>query len=139
MILSKRSDYGMRILYELATEPARCHSARELAQRHQVPEAFLRKILQDLRQGGVVVAQKGRRGGYMLARSPEEVSVGQVVEVLEGPIPKLACLGGDGCLIDRCCPTAPLWRYVERKLAHELGRITLADVVAMRAGAEVSS
>jgi len=136
MILSKRTDYGMRILYELAVEPARYHSARVLSDRHRVPEAFLRKILQDLRQAGIVVAQKGRTGGYRLAQAPEEISVGQVLAALEGPVPKLACIVGENCEIDEGCPTVPIWRYLERRISEELSQLSLADVVAM-AKAEV--
>jgi len=137
MILSKRTDYGMRILYELAVEPARYHSARALSDRHRVPEAFLRKILQDLRGAGIVVAQKGRTGGYRLAKAPEEISVSQVLAALEGPVPKLACILGEDCEIDEDCPTAPLWRYLEQRIREELSRLSLADVVAM-AKAEVN-
>lgn len=135
--MSKRSDYGMRILYELAVEPNRYHSARVLADRHGVPEAFLRKILQDLRQAGIVQAQKGRTGGYRLAVSPEEVQVSHILSALEGPMPKLACIVGEDCDIDEGCPTAPLWRFLERRIQQELSRITLADVVAMAPDSEV--
>jgi len=135
--LSKRTDYGMRILYELAVEPLRYHSARVLSDRHRVPEAFLRKILQDLRGAGIVVAQKGRTGGYRLAKAPEEISVSQVLAALEGPVPKLACIVGEDCEVDEGCPIAPLWRYLERRIREELSRLSLADVVAM-AKAEVN-
>ena len=131
MILSKRSDYGMRILYELAVKPKDYHSARKLADRHRVPEAFLRKILQDLRRAGIVEAQKGRTGGYRLALAPEEITVSRVLSALEGPMPKLACIVGEDCEIDAGCPTAPLWRYLERRIQEELSQLTLADVVAM--------
>jgi Rrf2 family protein len=137
MVLSKRSDYGMRILYELALEPDRHHSARVLADRHGVPEAFLRKILQDLRQAGVVVAQKGRTGGYRLALAPGEISVFKILSALEGPVPKLACIVGEECRLDHGCPTAPLWHYLERRIQEELSRLTLADVLRM--GQEVTS
>ena len=137
--MSKRSDYGMRILYELAVEPDVYHSARALADRHRVPEAFLRKILQDLRQVGVVRAQKGRTGGYRLALAPEEITVDRVLSALEGPMPKLACIVGDDCDIDKGCPIAPLWRYLERKIQEELSRLTLADVVAMAPQGEVEA
>jgi len=131
MILSKRSDYGMRILYELAVEGDRWHSARVLADRHRVPEAFLRKILQDLRQAGIVAAQKGRTGGYRLALAPKEITVSRVLAALEGPMPKLACIVGEDCEIDEGCPTAPLWRHLERLIQEELSKLTLADVVRM--------
>jgi Rrf2 family protein len=130
-MLNKRADYGTRILYELAVEPERFHSARKLADQHHVPEAFLRKILQDLRRVGIVTAQKGRTGGYRLARSPAAVTVGEVLDALAGPLPGVAYLWGEGRLIEENSPTAPLWRHLEKRLAQELGRISLADVVEL--------
>lgn len=130
-MLNKRADYGTRILYELAVEPERFHSARELANQHHVPEAFLRRILQDLRRVGIVTAQKGRTGGYRLARSPAEVTVGEVLDALASPLAGVAYLWGKGRLIEENCPTAPFWQHLEQRLAQELARISLADMVEL--------
>lgn len=127
-MLSKRLDYGMRILYELALSPDEFQAAGELADRHHVPEAFLRKILQDLRRAGVVTSQKGRTGGYRLARSPHRVSVAEVVDALKVRLPYLI---GEEYAMDENCPTAPLWRHLEAHLSEELARLTIWNVVEM--------
>ncbi len=131
MTLTKRTDYGVRVLYELAAEPDRYHSARALADRHYVPEAFLRKILMDLRQAGIVVAQRGRTGGYRLASNPEEISLGRVLDALSSQVVRLPCVSGTVCDRDGDCPIWPLWHYLEERFARELDRIHLGFVVQL--------
>ncbi len=134
MTLTRRTDYGVRILYELAADPDRYTSARELADRHQVPEAFLRKILMDLRQAGIVVAQRGRTGGYRLAAEPEQISLGRVLDALNSQVVRFPCVSGTECSRDGDCPVWPLWRHLEERFARELASIDLALVVKLGQG-----
>lgn len=131
MTLTRRTDYGVRILYELAADPDRYHSARELAERHQVPEAFLRKILMDLRQAGIVAAQRGRTGGYRLAAEPEDISLSKVLDALDSQIVRLPCGSAAECSRDGDCPVWPLWRHLEARFADELANIDLGLVVQL--------
>ncbi len=131
MTLTKRTDYGVRVLYELAAEPDRYHSARVLADRHYVPEAFLRKILMDLRQAGIVVAQRGRTGGYRLASDPEEISLASVLDALSSQVVRLPCGPGSVCDRDGDCPIWPLWYHLEERFSRELERIHLGFVVEL--------
>lgn len=133
MITSKRLGYGVRILYELATKPTGYHSAREIADGYHVPEAFVRKILLDLRRAGVVTAQKGRTGGYRLARSPQEIKLDQVIKALEPETPVLVYgkVRGGGYPMNEGCPTVPFWRQLEACFIQELAGSTLADVVGL--------
>ncbi len=131
MTLTRRTDYGVRILYELAADPDRYTSARELADRHQVPEAFLRKILMDLRQAGIVVAQRGRTGGYRLAAEPEEIDLGRVLEALNSQVVRFPCVSGTECSRDGVCPVWPLWRHLEERFARELASVSLALMVEL--------
>ncbi len=131
MTLTRRTDYGVRILYELASDANRYTSARELADRHQVPEAFLRKILMDLRQAGIVVAQRGRTGGYRLADDPHNISLGQVLDALNSQVVRLPCISGTECSHDGACLVWPLWRYLEQRFARELDNIDLSMVVEL--------
>ncbi len=129
MTLTRRTDYGVRILYELAAQPDRYHSARRLADRHQVPEAFLRKILMDLRQAGIVAAQRGRNGGYRLAAEPEEISLAQVLDALDSQVIRLPCVSGTTCSLDGDCPVWPLWRHLEERFTRELESIDMSLVI----------
>ncbi|MBC7092591.1 Rrf2 family transcriptional regulator [Candidatus Bipolaricaulota bacterium] len=136
MIISNRLGYGVRILYDLATTPNRYRSARELAEDYHVAEAFIRRILMDLRRAGVVTAQKGRTGGYVLGHDPQAIKLGQVVKALEAETPALVYgrARGGGYLMDQGCPTFPFWKNLEVRFVQELTQSTLADVMELVGG-----
>ena len=90
MLTSRRIYYGLRMLCDLATNREGFQSAHTLAGIYQAPETFLRRILMDLRRAGFVEAQKGRIGGYKLAKKPEEIKVGTVIRALEPEALELA-------------------------------------------------
>lgn len=131
MITSKRLGYGLCVLYELATRESGYHSARDIASGYRVPEAFVRKILLDLRRKGLVTAQKGRTGGYRLAHAPKAIKLGQVVPILEPEAPKLVYgrPRGGGFVPGEDCPVGPFWTALEAKFTEALAETTLADVV----------
>lgn len=136
MLTSRRIVYGLRILCDLATNAEGFQSAHTLAEVYQAPETFLRRILMDLRRAGFVEAQKGRIGGYKLARKPEEIKVGMVIRALEPEALELAYgqLRGRGAgvqPVDKSCPTWPFWNRLESKLLEELEKTTIAEVIAM--------
>ncbi|MCS7240602.1 MAG: Rrf2 family transcriptional regulator [Candidatus Bipolaricaulota bacterium] len=135
MLTSKRICYGLRILCDLATNAEGFQSAHTLAEAYQAPETFLRRILMDLRRAGFVEAQKGRIGGYKLARKPEEIKVGAVIRALEPEALELAYgqLKGRGAgvqPVEKSCPTWPLWNRLETRFREELEKATLADLLA---------
>ncbi len=121
----------MRVLYELAGEPERYHSARLMAEEYRVSEAFLRKILHDLREVGIVDAQRGRTGGYRLAKEPADISVRDILRALEGPDFSAASLFSEDCQVVESCAAAPLWNHLIQYLEEELARLSLADVIEM--------
>lgn len=132
MITSKRFGYGLCVLYELATREGGHHSARDLAQGYSVPEAFVRRVLLDLRRAGFVEAQKGRMGGYQLAHSPQQIKLGDLMKALEPEEPVLIygrLRRGTNMPAD-ACPVAPFWKGVEAKFAALVAETTLADVIA---------
>lgn len=132
MITSKRFGYGVCVLYELATREGGYHSARDIAQGYSVPEAFVRRILLDLRRAGLVDAQKGRTGGYRLAHPPTAIKLGQLVKALEPEMPTLVYgrqRRGTSMRTEEC-PVAPFWKGIEDQFSQVLAETTLADVIA---------
>jgi Rrf2 family protein len=132
MITSKRLGYGVCVLYELATRKDGYHSARDIASGYRVPEAFVRKVLLDLRRAGLVTAQKGRTGGYRLARAPTAINLGQLIKALEPETPTLIYgrQRGRGFVMGEDCPVGPFWKAIEDKFTEAMAESTLADVVA---------
>ncbi len=136
MFTSKRVVYGLRTLWDLATKPEAFQSAHTLAEAYKAPETFLRRVLMDLRRAGFVEAQKGRIGGYKLARKPQDITVGAVIRALEPEAMELAYgqVRGRGSRIqpvDENCPTWPFWNRLETKFLAELEKATLADLLAL--------
>lgn len=136
MLTSRRIVYGLRILYDLATAAEGFQSAHTLAEGYQAPETFLRRILMDLRRAGFVEAQKGRVGGYKLARKPADIKIGAVIRALEPEALELAYgqLAGRGAgvhPVEKSCPTWPFWNRLESQFLAELEAATLADLLAL--------
>lgn len=135
MLTSRRIAYGLRLLHDLAVNAQDFRSARVLAESYGVPETFLRRILMDLRRAGFVEAQKGRIGGYKLAKRPEDIRIAQVIRVLEPEGLELSYAQAGGRVgvlsLPKNCPTRPFWSKLEEKLLKTLEEATLADLIAL--------
>ncbi len=87
MRVSAKSDYALRALIEMATQgDARAVSAEELGRLQEIPHGFLQAILADLRRAGIVRSQRGQSGGWRMARTPDSVSVADVIRAVDGPL-----------------------------------------------------
>ncbi|MCX8102874.1 MAG: Rrf2 family transcriptional regulator [Candidatus Bipolaricaulota bacterium] len=131
MKVTRKSDYGLRALCTLAQrynqEPV---SIGQLSAEHKIPEPFLEKIMQELREHGLVEATHGRGGGYLLKKRPSAISLREIVHALDGPIALVTCLDPSlKCAIEDGCPTSPVWEIVNQKLEEYLGSLTLSDVM----------
>ena len=89
--MNKLTDYGVVLLTTFAREPAQGISARELSTRTGIPQPTVVKLLKTLLKAGLLVSQRGTKGGYALAKLPEEVPVSAVIEALEGPLAITEC------------------------------------------------
>jgi Rrf2 family protein len=91
-MLTKKAKYGLKAMVYLAgVEPARTALVADIASENQIPKKFLDAILSELRNAGFVYSKKGKGGGYMLARAPAEISVGDIVRTLDGPLAPIQC------------------------------------------------
>jgi Rrf2 family transcriptional regulator, cysteine metabolism repressor len=114
IVITTKSDYGMRAAVDLArnygsAEPVQ---VKDIADRQGVPKDFLSLIMVDLRRGGIVESVRGPRGGYRLTRAPSQISMGEILEVLEGPIQLLQCMSdstGDACSHHVGCQMRSVW------------------------------
>lgn len=137
MRLGKLTDYATVLLVEMAHAPGRCRSAHELAQATGIAEPTVGKLCRQLGQAGLLQARRGVNGGYLLARRPEDVSVGDVVSVMEGPIALTRCIEhGEHCPMDTHCGVRANWWQINDAIEHALASVTLADMVAGAARTE---
>lgn len=126
--ITKRTDYGLiAISYIALQDRETVVNSKTIAEIYQIPIELLAKILQRLAKKGIVTShQNGPKGGYTLARRPEEITIGEVIEAIEGPIHIVRCVDGEGeCFhIDRCPVKTPLQK-IERNIIDLLNRITV--------------
>ena len=127
--LSKRSDYALIALRHLATPAAKSASARELAERFNIPLELLAKVLQKLVRAGLLTSHQGIRGGYVLARPAAEISVADIIVAVDGPLTVTACSDEDQTCDQylKCNVRDPLWRLKDR-IVGALTSCTLAEL-----------
>ena len=132
--LSKTTDYGIVLLAGLARDPsAEPRNARELAEGSDLPVPMASKILKALAKEGLLVSQRGSKGGYRLARDPAELSVSEMVRVLEGPVALTDCaIGPSLCEHEAMCAVREPWQLISRVVEQALSNVTLADLVRGR-------
>ncbi|MFH1185875.1 MAG: Rrf2 family transcriptional regulator [Chloroflexota bacterium] len=137
MRLSKRGEYGLRAMIVLATpgpdgKPA-IVQIREIAEREQMPAKFLEQILLALKNAGLLHSKMGVGGGYHLARRPAEISLGQIVRVLDGPLAPVKCVSQMayepcGCPDEETCGLRLVMGEVRNAISERLDGTSLADV-----------
>jgi Rrf2 family protein len=129
--LSKKTDYALLALcYLTEVGSDRAANTREIAEKHDIPVELLAKILQRLAKAGLITSTAGPTGGYRLSRTPESISVGTVIEVVDGAPAIAQCfrLDGHACeQLDKCTIRHPLER-INARLLQMLNLISLAEI-----------
>ncbi|KCZ93415.1 RrF2 family transcriptional regulator [Hyphomonas johnsonii] len=130
MRLTSFTDYGLRMLMRMASEPQRAFSSGELADEFNLSRNHLTKIMQRLAQGQIVRTQRGAGGGARLAVKPRELKLGRIVQLLEQDQPLVECLSADrgNCTIDGQCRVKARLRSAEAAFLRDLDKATLADI-----------
>ncbi|MDI1464799.1 Rrf2 family transcriptional regulator [Catellatospora sp. KI3] len=129
MRLSARVDYALRAVIELATSGGAPITAERIARAQEIPPKFCESILLQLRRGGIVFAQRGPEGGYWLARTADQITLVDVIEVIDGPLGSPRSPGGDAPL-GAAAALAQVWSAVEESERHILTQVTIAHVVS---------
>lgn len=131
--LTKRTQYSLRALYALARNYGRGPTLiTQLAKDQGIPKKFLELLLLSLKGNGLVASKKGKGGGYYLAQPPDQITIGSVIRMIEGPLAPLPCASEtrfrkcDECLDIDTCETRIVMREVRDAIAQILDRTTLA-------------
>lgn len=130
--MGRLTDYGIVLMSYMATHPDRVHNAAEVAAEAHLPLPTVSKLLRLLARKGLLASQRGAKGGYTLATSPEAISVAGIITALEGPIALTTCTNdspGD-CEHEPICPVRSHWNRINLAIRQALERIPLSDMVA---------
>jgi Rrf2 family protein len=130
--LSTKGEYGLRAVFDLAQRFGQGPiSLKSVAERQEISEHYLEQLIAVLRKAGLVKSVRGAQGGYILARDPQEVTVGDVIRVLEGPIAPMDCVNEEEkeyCSRSDSCVTKGIWEKVRDSINEVLDSITLRDM-----------
>jgi Rrf2 family protein len=134
MKISKKTDYALRALCTLAEHHGRGPiPIRELARRNDIPKRFLEQILLDLKSRGMVDSVPGKRGGYLLGRKPERITMGEVVRHFDGLLAPIACVSASSyirCTQEPVCRFRRVFLDIRNYTTRLMDSVSLADVVS---------
>jgi len=129
---SKMADYGVLLLGHFTQHEDSLTSAAELAAVYHMPRPVVANLLKSFREAGLLTSQRGQNGGYRLARSPDDISLAEVLGVIDGPVQLIECAVGDiatACDYEDVCPSRSPMRAVNRRIVALLEGISLADLM----------
>ncbi len=130
--LSTKGQYGVRAMFEMAKYYKRGNlTIKEISRKQSVSIAYLEQLLNRLRKAKLIKSQKGPGGGYILSKKPEEISIGTILKVLEGPVAIVRCLepSAKGCNRIEGCVARLLWKSLGEKIELFLETISLKDLL----------
>ncbi|WP_110600656.1 SUF system Fe-S cluster assembly regulator [Salinicola lusitanus] len=127
--LSKLTDYAAVIMAQIARDPDQAHTASELAARVKLPHPTVGKTLKMLAKSGLLESRRGSHGGYVLSRSPADITASDIIAAIEGPIGMTECSHADGeCGLLDSCGVADNWQRVSQAIRTLLDGVTLAHL-----------
>lgn len=132
MQITRQADYAVRAVYYLAQLGIEHRAATsQIAEEQHIPPSFLAKIVSQLSVAGLLKTSRGARGGVALARGPEEISLLEVVEAIDGPIILNDCVlnGASVCIFGEKCPIKPVWCDAQTELVNRLKRTRFSQFI----------
>ncbi len=131
--LTRKADYGLRLMLEVGGSPSGTTTTAEAAQRQQIPYEFLRKVAQTLVSHGLLVSERGVRGGLTLARPAKTISVLDIVQVFGSPALNLCCTDPPRCDRRDTCAVYPVWAEAQRQVERALSSASLSSLIDRQA------
>lgn len=135
MKLSTKGRYGVKAMFELALAHGRGPTSLNIiADKQNLSINYLEQLFSSLRKAGLVKSIRGAQGGYILGREPIEITVGQIIRTLEGPLAPSDCVveneeKGHDCNRANCCVTRTIWEKIRDSINEVVDNITLQDMI----------
>ena len=131
MKISYKGDYALKAVLDLTLNyEGEVVSAADMAKRIDAPVKFLEQVLSELKKGGFIQSKRGKVGGYCLARSPEKISLGEVIRYLDGPIEPISCTekGYSNCRDTAKCIFRKIWCKVAVATSEIVDNVTFREI-----------
>lgn len=129
MKLSTKGRYGVRAMVDLAINYSESPVyIKSIAGRQNISELYLEQLFSPLRKAKLIKSVRGAQGGYVLSKHPKEISVSDIIDVLEGPIEISSCIDSGECNNMEVCPSRLLWEKIKNSIDEVTKSITLQDM-----------
>lgn len=128
--LSRKGDYGLVLALALAAKNSQSPvSLSKISKDYNLPQNFVARLANSLKRSGILKSKEGFRGGYLLAREPEEITLFEILDALEGPLSPYVCCSEGSCRLNSACPSKGSWADIRQDLTASLKRKTLKDLL----------
>jgi len=133
MRLSTQSRYGVRAIFDIAYHSEGLETqVKEISRRQGISQRYLEQIFQKLKKGGIVASKRGPSGGYFLNKKPEDITVGEVIQITEGGINPVLCVNSEDssqpCEKSGECVTQVIWNEAGKRLREYFDSVTIRDL-----------
>lgn len=130
MRISTKGRYGIRLMLRLGLQYGKNHISLKVISKEQgISEKYLEQIISPLSKAGLVISFRGAQGGYSLTKAPEEITVGEILRILEGSLSPVDCLDKVACERTDSCASVFLWKRLKDAVDNIVDNTTLADLV----------
>jgi len=128
MKLTTKARYGLKICYELGKHQHKSLSSSDIALITGYSVKYIEKIMTSLKKANVVNSERGSMGGYRLSRTPEEITLGEIIRPLEDNLEIVKCISGS-CSREACCPSYGVWKKLYNGINNLLDSMTLKEII----------
>lgn len=141
--ISTKSRYGLRSIIDIALHSGRPVTLTEISKRQNIPLKYLGKIMRDLAKAGIVKSYRGPKGGYKLAKNPDDITMKMLIDPVSPIKLSVPCMAGNSSdcpLIDiTSCHAQIVWKGLEEKLNEFLNSLVLSDIIAKQGSSELNA
>lgn len=131
MKFSTRAEYGLKAMINLAYDFPVQKNIKELSKEESISPKYLERLMGTLKKSGLVLSTKGQSGGYTLAKKPAQITAGEIVEALDGPIAPMKCTSYK-CTIAATCNSSSIWTELEQQIKKTLYKYTLKNLITKK-------
>lgn len=133
MQITRETDYAIRCVLHLSYSPDKVTMVDEIAKERKIPKSFLAKILQKLARAKIVKSFRGIKGGFRLAKKPREITLLDVIEVIEGPVAMNKCaINKKICSLSNSCSVHPVWVEIRKDVEKRLRQQNFEKLIKVR-------
>jgi Rrf2 family protein len=130
MTLSKTTEYALQVLAFMAEDTKSLYSSDQIHKKLKIPKKYLQRLLTDLSKNGLIISERGKYGGFKIAKNPKKIFLADIIEAVEGFSKTTTCFFGFGkCALNEPCAMHAFWEKSQKELIKKLSSTPLSDII----------